>query len=519
MNALGRAAFLVALSSVTSLTVGCAAVEEDAASTESTLIGRVQGSTLGSAYAKPNATYLTVRTVSLLESVDALDQDVSSLAGRVDGIIANQPADGRVSVQELVKIEQPGFIETLFPAEKAALPRLWELLETTAAAPKNPAGLAALPAVAPQDTSTPAGTLTFPTTLAIADLPERLKVAAQRVQLTNDSDNDDATISVADLEAAIATPGPYTPDEVQKFHEIIELFTAHATSSISSRAKVPAPFAKSKTLSALGSAKLRVDDSLALRETRSLSISYDGATRVTLEGVLQRSLHLDAAPGEQVIAISEESENERLIAGQVDGLDAGVTTFEVWAAGKRKSIHRVKFTSGVKSVSDRIDLSKWIDHALSAGSAPLFKNVLTATTTHNSWYNQHYGSSSSTSYYATYEYGLAALPTPAGADATALATLATPLGVTAGRYEVTAGSAGTVRIDVSPTGVVDVTRLATGATIRAYVHNWSEGPKFHASFPDRFRVLLNGKTRQLTIFFDGNSTLFDGTLSADDRKG
>ena len=76
-----------------------------------------------------------------------------------------------------------------------------------------------------------------------------------------------------------------------------------------------------------------------------------------------------------------------------------------------------------------------------------------------------------------------------------------------------------MRIDVSPTGVVDVTRLATGATIRAYVHDWSEGPKFHASFPDRFRVLLNGTTRQLSIFFDGHGTLFDGTLSADDRKG
>ena len=273
------------------------------------------------------------------------------------------------------------------------------------------------------------------------------------------------------------------------------------------------------TLSSLGSAKLRIDDSFALKETRSLALSYEGAARVTLEGVLQRSLHVDTAPGEQVIAISEESERERLIAGQVDGLDAGVTTFEVWAAGKRKSIHRVNFTSGIKSVSDRIDLSRWIDHALSAGSAPLFKNVVTATTTHNSWYNQHYGSQSSTSYHATYEYGLASLPTPASADSTALEKLATPVGVTAGRYEVTAGSAGTVGIDVSPTGVVDVTRVATGATLRAYVHHWPEGPHFHAIFPDRLRMLLNCKTGQLSIYFDGQRALFNGTLSADDRKG
>jgi hypothetical protein len=517
----GRAALLLLLASLTATAVGCAEPEgEPIASADADMIGRVKGSTLGSAYAKPSSTYLTVRTVSLLEQVNALSEDVMKLADRVDGIIANQPPDGRVSVQELVKIEQPGFIETLFPAEKAALPKLWALMETSNAAPKNPSAVAALPTIQVQDTSKAAGTLSAPTFLAINELPSELQQAANRVQLTKDSDNDDATITVADLNAVIATPGPYTPAEVKQFEEILAIFTARAKSSIASTATIQAPFAKSSTLSALGTAKLRVEDSFVLRESRRLSMSgSSGSTQVTLEGFLKRNLLVETAPGEQVIAIAETSESERLIAGTLDGLETGVTTFEVWANGQRKSIHRVKFASAFEGKDERIDLSKWADHTFSAGNTTLFRNVVTATSTYNSYYNRHYGNQSTQSYSATFEYGTTAVAPTGEVDNGALSRVATPSGIVPGRYEVSAGSAGKVRIDVSPTGVVNVTRLTTGASVRSHLYTWHDGTKFDTNFPDRFRVLIHGSTGEISIFFDGQGQLFQGYLKAANRVG
>lgn len=498
--------------------VGCAnpTDEEDAAVAESDVISRVKGSTLGSAYAKANRTYLSVRNIQLLSEVGALTDDIAGLAGRVDGIIANQPPDGRVSIPELLKMEAPGFIETLFPQEKAALPKLWTLLETTAAAPKSAAALPALPSLAPADASTAAGTLSAPAFLAIADLPEALKVAARRVELTHDSDSDQSTITVADLSAAIATPGPYTPAEIKQFEEIIKIFTAQAVSSIATRATVPAPFTATTTLAQIGAtATIGVHDALELRETRSLWFSNpnypEGATRVSFEARATRTLAVDAAPTEKVVVIFEGTEREAILAGNLNELDTGIATFEVWSNGERQSSRRIKFGSALAPTEEHLDLTHYADYALSAGGAPLFKNVVYATS--RSVYN------AGTSWSAEYLYGLAPVAAPPNTDAGALAQLATPTSVTAGRYEIAAGKAGQIRIDVSPTGVVFVTRLATGATMQAYIHSWVDGPNFHAQFPDRFRVMLNGRTSQLKIFFDGSSILNDSVLRAADRTG
>ena len=85
---------------------------------------------------KPAATYLTARTIDALARVGALDPEMTTVVTRADGIIANQPADGRFSIEELLQLEAPGFIATLYPGERGELPAVWSLLETTNAAPK-----------------------------------------------------------------------------------------------------------------------------------------------------------------------------------------------------------------------------------------------------------------------------------------------------------------------------------------------------------------------------------------------
>lgn len=516
----GRVAILAFLSTLAaSSVIGCAdAKEDDVASSESGIISRVSGSSLGSAYAKPGATYLSVRNIELLESVGALTEDMTRLAARVDGIIANQPADGRVSVQELLRMEQPGFIDTLFPTEKAALPKLWELLETTNDAPMNTSPIAALPgAIHPQDQSTPAGTLTLPGSLSMSEIPSNLLRAAQRIELTYDSDNDDNTITLADVNNAIATPGPYTPAEIAQFEEVARLFTEHAKSSISMRVDMPVPFVASKTLSSLGpSARLKIEDSLAIRETRSLSLGIryvEGATRVTLQGLVDRKLSIETGPTEKVVAIFEDSEREQILnKSPISKVEAGVATFEVWSNGQRTAMTRVRFASELETTHQRVDLGPWVDYEMTAGGSPLFKNVL--TTSQRADYSQH------ENYLAEYEYATTSQPAPADTNSRVLTKLATPTRhVVPGRYEVTVASVGTVRIDVSPSGAVFVTRMSAGATIKAYVHTWADGPKFHALFPDRLRVLLNGNTNRLEIFFDGRGVLFNGILRASDRTG
>ena len=144
--------------------------EEDVASLDSALITRVQGSTIASPNVDKTKTYLSVRGIDTLMTLGALPGALGSLAQRVDGVIGSKPADGRFSITEILRMEQPSYIRTLFPEERAALPALWALLETT---PLDPSAVNApgLPAFSPVDLSTPATVPIKPPKLEIATLP------------------------------------------------------------------------------------------------------------------------------------------------------------------------------------------------------------------------------------------------------------------------------------------------------------------------------------------------------------
>jgi hypothetical protein len=458
------------------MAVGCAdqQAEDETGVGESDIISRVQGSTLGSAYAKGNATYLSVRSISTLAEVGALDDRVmNGLASRVDGIIANQPSDGRISVQELLKMEKPGFIETLFPEEKAALPKIWALLETTAAAPTSSAAVAALPKLEAEDVSIAAGTLAQPSVLNVVDLPAGLQLAASRIELSHNSDNDPATITLTDVDGALANTGPYTPDEVEQFDAIAAVFKEKSVSSISSRVKVPAPFATSKTVAALGStAKLRVDDKLEITESRSLwfsQLSYpEGQTNIDIRAHRTRQLTVEKGVNDKVVVIFEGTEREAVLDGNIAALDAGTATFEVWSGGARTATKRVKLAA-LASSDDSLDLSAYADYAFFVGNTPLVKNVATATS--RSVYN------TGTSWGAEFVYGTAPAAPTGPVDNATLKQVATPTTLMAGRYEAKFGNTN-VRFEVSPTGAATFTMLDLNTTQKANIHSWREGAYF-----------------------------------------
>ncbi len=498
--------------------IGCAdpAAEEVVASSDADVVTRVDGSATGSGYAKAGTKYLSVRRVDVLAQVGALEGVLGTVADRVDGIIANKPADGRISIDELVKMEQPAIFNTLFPEEKAALPALWALLETTNAAPKNAVPVGTLPALTAQDQSVPAGTLSTPASLAIAQLPAALQQPARRVELTYDADGDAQTIARTDLDQAIANPAPYLPAEITAFEQIKAQFTARSVSSFQTKVDLPKPDEKVTTLTSLGAAKIVVTDSVVVRETRSLwhsNANYpEGRLQVSLSAEGKRTLAVETnTPGDRVVFIHEDSENEAVMDAQPKSVERGNVTFEIWRGGKRIESTRVKFADSVTAESRTQDLSQYADYVATAGGAPLFRNVVTAS--ERGVYN------AGRSWEASFLYGATATPNPPTASGAALSRLATPTGIVAGRYELTAGTVGKVRVDVSPTGVMIVTRLATNTTVRAPIHTWGDDAKYDAHFNDRLRVLVNGRTGELKIFFDGGSTVLDATLRADDRVG
>ncbi len=499
--------------------VACSREEDDGitAVSESDVISRVPGASIASPNAKPGATYLSARSVDLLAEVGALPDDVAALAYRVDGIIANQPADGRYSVAELLQIEKPGFIETLFPAEKAALPTLWSMLETTNDAPANVVVATSAPFKA-TDLSVLPGTLAKPASLVIASLPSALRDSCTRLQLTRDSDTDPTTVTEADLDGAIATPGPYTPADIKAFEATKVLFIEKATSTLAARVDVPAPFRTTKTVATFGAVKLVATESLEYGERRSATFfsahgTGSGSISVQLEARTEGSVAFETPGNQKVVILEEATEHEQIANAGPLTLSGGTATIEVWSNGTRLGSFRATLPAA-EPKSDRVDLSQFADHAFVAGGASLVRSVVEAKQEYKSWWNRHFGSESSVSNWASFTYDVAAVAPTGEVNQQALAALATPrFGVLPGRYEVPIANVGAVRFDLYPEGVLRITH-PNGQSERASLYAWNNVTKFTGNVGD-LRIIYDGQTMSIS---KNSSVLFEGPLTAAHRK-
>ena len=498
-----------ALGSACSQGGGESGADDDA----SDLVGRVPGSSISSPNAKPGKTYLTVRGINSLQQVGALEGTLGTLAARVDGIIANQPADGRFSIQELLQIEKPGFIETLFPAEKAALPQLWELLETTKAKPSFVAAKGQV-AFAATDISVGPGLLK-PASLAIASLPVTLQESSRRLELTHDGDADPSTVMESDLAAVIAAPGPYTPPEIDQFRQVQILFLERAGTTLTAKVSVPLPFSNTVTMKTWGQAKLALTQSLEYTETRSNNVprrsgAHDARVDVGIEAHQIYRPEIQLGPNQKLLVIDETSEAERTSdAAPFEFPVGGNVTIEVWSGGVRLGSYRAKLPA-LPVKDERTDLSAYADYAFVAGGNPLFRNVVSAKIVYGNWDN-----ASS----VRFTYDVASAPIPALADPAALNAVKTPTGdVRPGRYEITVPSIGVCEVDLYPEGVVRFTRTG-GASTRSRLYMWHDRTKHDLGFPDRLRAIWDPFANYIEVFFDGNVVLFDGALTGSMRKG
>lgn len=223
-----------------STTLGCASQDPDFELRESAAVERQDGSAFNSSFTDATKTYLSKRRLDTLTQINALSGASLALAKRVDGIIASQPANGYLSTAELLQIEQPGFINYLLAAEKAELPTLWGLLETTSETP-------AVFKLRPTQTSDfkeaivdPGDNLPAPAPFLIAQLPRpEWQSIAERLQLGSDEDGDATTVSIADLDGAIASPGPFLPEEQSWLKAIRDYLLSMVGSPLQARIVVP----------------------------------------------------------------------------------------------------------------------------------------------------------------------------------------------------------------------------------------------------------------------------------------
>jgi hypothetical protein len=486
--------------------------DDELASLQSELITRVQGSTIASPNVDKTKTYLSVRSIRTLETLGALPGPLGTLAQRVDGVIGAKPADGRFSISEILRMEQPSYIRTLYPEERAALPQLWALLETTPLDP-TPVLVSNLPAFAPVDASAPATMPLKPPKLEIPSLPAAVQPQARRLEMVVDSDGDPETITELDIDDPLGDPDPWTPDEIDAFKTIKQLFIARAGTTLKYAVQVPAPFDGSGTVATLGTVTLEIAQSLRYSETRSASFSRgssDGALYVDLAARRTSSVSVNLGSASHLVLIDINSETERIVSGQLSWEFSGTTVAEVWSGGTRVGSYRLSLPT-MAIVDEQIPLKDYVDYQLLVGGKPLAKNVVSASVRYDSW---------STQYSAAFNYFTTALPRPPGADTTALDKLATPKSsLMPGRYEFSVPSlgTGTCKLDISPEGVVSFTRPG-GTRVRASMYIWSY-TKFDAQYPDRLRGLFDPRTNGMLVFFDGSGTLFNAAITGTHRTG
>lgn len=486
--------------------------DDELASLQSELITRVQGTTIASATVDKTKTYMSVRSIGTLATLGALPGPLGTLAERVDGVIGSKPADGRFSITEILKMEQPSYIRTLYPEERAALPQLWALLETTPLDP-TPVPVPGLPTFTPVDASVPATMPIKPPKLEIPSLPAVVQPHARRLQIVVDSDGDPETITELDIDDPLGDPDPWTPEEIDAFKTIKQLFIARAGTTLTNAVQVPAPFDGRGTVATLGTASLEIAQSLRYDETRSASFSRgssDTALYVDLQARRSSSVSVNLGSASHVVLIDINSETERIVTGQLSWEFSGTAIAEVWSGGTRVGSYRLSLPT-VSIVNEQINLKDYVDYQLLVGGKPLAKNVISASVRYDSW---------STSYNAAFNYFTTALPRPPGADTAALDKLATPKStLMPGRYEFSVPSlgTGTAKLDISPEGIVSFTRPG-GTAVRSSMYIWTY-TKFNAQYPDRLRGLFDPRTNGLMVFFDGGTTLFNAAITGTHRTG
>lgn len=451
--------------------------------------------------ANPDSAYLKSRRLDSLVRVGALaNGDLSRLASRADGTLDPTAADGSLTLDELLALDKPENLQKLIPQERAVLPALWKLLETTKA-DATEMTVPALDTISATDVSDPPTEPVEPASIQVSSLKTELVRVATRLEQAHDSDDNVKTITKDDIAAVLAAPAGFQPWELAQLKTIQGIFRERAGTKLVAKVKVTAPVVPPYTPTAAltwGPATIGVSKTIEYLENRVMNLTT-GTLDVKVVGHVAQSVKLTMSTPNQLLMIDDATGAETFVASGVVQIDAGTKTIEVWNGGARVGSFRSKLPK-LASQETTLDLTRWADYAfvLEDGKALNHHSVD--------------GSQSATSFTISWKYE------KDGYDAYVSDVIkqgaANPsFNVSPGRYVLPAAG-GNITLDLFPEGVLLVTR-ANGVSERALFQN------FVWTLPatSDLKLTFDPSTNSVTIRKADETLLFQGSLNGSQRTG
>jgi hypothetical protein len=376
---------------------------------------------------------------------------------RADGVVANHPADGRLDAGELVKFESGELGASLFPEEKLALPKLWKLLEAPSGNAVSMANIA--PDLTPVEHRTEPGGLTGPTAVAISSLASELQTLAKRIELLANADGNATTIQVADVDHALANPGPFTPAEIEQLTLIKNAILSRLTSTEVAEVIMPRP-GHTVTRGMIGSVAVEFSSDVTIREDRTAyrweRQGQDSfSANLQLEWTANSLVHTHQ--DDSLVLLELDTGKETVLTGSEVALPAlaGSVVVERYVAGDRKETNLAAFPSFTPgNHAGDYNWSQYLDYDfVLADHTHLVKNV-TSTNYESTYYHNSYDTQLHWS--ASFRWELDAKPSPgANHEDEVLAWVATPaLGdLPPGRYAQLLDNGQTAYVDIYRPGV------------------------------------------------------------------
>lgn len=448
------------------------------------------GSNIPSPNVSQNRTYVDGRVTENLHEVGAITEDARDLFQRTDGVLANNPVDGRVQIDEMLHMETANQQAALFPDEQQLLPQLWRFMEwrpgdAAGSLPNLPAPLAIN-----EQLTLPTG-IDFGAQFPIANLPQPLQRAAQRVQLVANGDANATTISINDIADVEQNPARFTARDLQQLGQartaIENALRAQAQPNLSAVVQVPALGVQNFTIPNTGSATIGVEVKTELTETRQqrfVSAYRQHEVRSSMQLSRQAGLSVELPADHKAIFINVQTASEVLVdAGKSNPhLPAGDYRMEVWHDGNR--VDNIDVTIPSVPTSERIDMSAFVGWELQdTNGQSLDRSVL-------SFSNNHRSNSAS----ASFGFNVPQPPNVDVARANALTLPTIPL--TPGTYEVDMQQYGNAQVHVVNANVVLME--VEGTTHRLQPRMTSSGYWFEANTNDR-RIAFNIRDRKAVV--------------------
>ncbi len=413
-------------------------------------IATLTGEDIPSDFADDDATYLHDRSIDALAQVGALSGTRLDVAYRADGIIDALPADGRLDVEELVRMEESPYFDLMFPEEQEALPTLWPVLEV----PDTPTETFGFEEVDPlelDDRTVEPGELQLPDWMEIAEFSSGVRDALRRMELAFDDDGDDNTVALGDIDGALASPGAFTPAEIADLEAARDEYIARGESLLSAVTGVPTPGETIEDV-AHGEVTISRTTNTTLSEVRQASVrrnSHSQSYRVSIDMQRDTVAWPTLQEGQQLLVIETLEERDQVLDADPRSLAAGVYLVELWEGGVRTDVMWAELPELGDTV-ERLAMDERVSHQLETfDGTPLQRNIRSTTATSSNW---------NTQYRANYTWDVGPEEPTGTVDNGTVNTLAIPrTGYTPGRYEVNDDDGQPLVLDIFPEGALRAT--------------------------------------------------------------